>query len=163
MARRKTTNTNELRFSVFANDNFRCRACGLYDPTGWNLQADHVHDEATHGHTTDPQDFQCLCGSCNNRKGVLAIGWLTRQPTMDLTQTIAQAIGNRATLLVRFDMILENAKEERAKVKRQAINEAIDRTTERREKETKRKIINNLVKEFGESVGSRIWCESSSK
>lgn len=93
----------------------------------------------------------------------MAIGWLTKQPTMDLTQTIAQAIGNRATLLTRFDILLENAKEERAEAKRQAINEAIERTTERREKETKRKILNNLVKEFGESLGSRIWCESSSK
>ena len=147
--RRKATNSDQLRFTVFSADNFRCRACGLYDQTGWNLQADHVQAEATHGTTTNPNDFQCLCGSCNNRKGTLSIGWLTKQPTMDLRQTVQQAIANRTALLAQFKVIVETAKRERAEAKRQARHTA---KMQRLEEIRKRKIA--LKRSEGKRWGS---------
>lgn len=56
--------SSTLRRAVFERDAYRCQHCGDWR----DLTADHIIPEAQGGPTT-LDNLQCLCRSCNSRKG----------------------------------------------------------------------------------------------
>ncbi len=60
--------TPTLRYNVLVRDDFRCRACGASPETGAHLHIDHITPIAKGG-TTNAENLQALCSSCNFGKG----------------------------------------------------------------------------------------------
>jgi hypothetical protein len=54
----------DIRRKVFQKDNYRCVSCG----TTYNLTVDHIIP-VVHGGSSDPDNLQTLCKSCNCKKG----------------------------------------------------------------------------------------------
>ena len=67
--RRKATIPNDLRWTVWERDNFTCLHCGVRR----DLTIDHVYPEALGG-STNLENLQTLCRSCNSRKGTRVEG-----------------------------------------------------------------------------------------
>jgi len=88
----------DTRQAVFERDNWTCRACGEYDPTGDALQADHIKPESLGGQATIG-NLQTLCGVCNNRKQNIVVK-LPKRDAPQLGMTLAdykrQVSENRA-------------------------------------------------------------------
>lgn len=59
--------SSRWRATVLAADGYRCRRCGLYDPTGRLLEADHIVPLAEGGHRLGAG--QALCTACHRLKG----------------------------------------------------------------------------------------------
>lgn len=56
------------RNAVLARDGYRCRECGLHDPTGKQLEADHIVPLAAGGAKLDVTNGRALCRACHSAK-----------------------------------------------------------------------------------------------
>jgi 5-methylcytosine-specific restriction endonuclease McrA len=57
-----------FRNAVLARDRFTCVRCGLYDPSGRGLEADHVVPLAEGGAALDVGNGVSLCRACHGEK-----------------------------------------------------------------------------------------------
>ena len=65
------TNINtKLRKHVFKRDDYTCRGCGFWDPSGLTLHFDHIKAQKNGGQDTK-RNGQTLCEACNKTKGGL--------------------------------------------------------------------------------------------
>ena len=65
------TNINtKLRKHVFKRDDYTCRGCGFWDPSGLTLHFDHIKAQKNGGKDTK-RNGQALCEACNKAKGGL--------------------------------------------------------------------------------------------
>lgn len=65
--RRYRPDYGEFRRAVLAAAGYRCASCGLYDPTGRTLDADHIVPLADGG-TNHAANGQALCLRCHAAK-----------------------------------------------------------------------------------------------
>lgn len=56
-----------LRLSVLRRDDYRCKICGTYDPTGAFLELDHCLPWSAGG-PDDSDNLRTLCRPCNQRR-----------------------------------------------------------------------------------------------
>ena len=66
--------TSEIKYQVFARDNFTCLCCGKAQRKGVSLNADHIRPVAMGGNNTI-SNLQSLCKQCNAVKGVNEIDY----------------------------------------------------------------------------------------
>lgn len=60
----------KLRKHVFKRDDYTCRGCGFWDPSGLTLHFDHIKAQKNGGLDTK-SNGQVLCEACNKAKGGL--------------------------------------------------------------------------------------------
>jgi hypothetical protein len=56
-----------LRLSILRRDDYRCKTCGWYDPTGTTLELDHCLPWSAGG-PDDSENLRVLCSGCNQRR-----------------------------------------------------------------------------------------------
>jgi hypothetical protein len=71
--------TANERQAVLERDRFTCVRCGFWDPTGDELQVDHVRPKAEWGPAMDLSEYQTLCarlggGGCHRDKSAIEAG-----------------------------------------------------------------------------------------
>ena len=75
--------SRSARKSVLKRDQFTCRGCELFDPSGNELTIDHMTPKSRGG-VNAQWNLQILCYTCNVRKGNLTMQeWLLKGKDTD--------------------------------------------------------------------------------
>lgn len=78
------------RKSVLQRDQYTCKGCGLFSPSGENLTIDHMTPKSRGG-VNAQWNLQVLCYDCNIRKADLTMPeWLRGKKHDEGTETISQ-------------------------------------------------------------------------
>ena len=97
---RKRRLTNEESLEIEKRQNGRCRLCGIILANESNPQVDHIFPISLGGEDS-VENFQLLCGRCNQGKGNL-IHWLMAMPFFDESNESEPTLRMRYSVLERF-------------------------------------------------------------
>jgi len=90
--------SEKLRYQVFSEDNFRCRACGRSAEDGVKLSVDHIRP-VDWGGTNDRLNLITLCEECNRGKKA----WIDSVPS-----GIMKEVMDKSTVEKRIEALFDN-------------------------------------------------------
>ena len=89
--------SEKIRYQVFSEDNFRCKACGRGTEDGVKLTVDHIRP-VDWGGTNDRSNLHTLCEECNRGKKA----WIDSVPSQ-----IMREVMDKSTVEQRIEVLFE--------------------------------------------------------